>query len=123
MKLAAFILLALLLIQSYFYNELIKTNLALEKNHTDVDQAIQYYEEKNYGITQKSEDLRNEKKEILNKLATKKIEAFELKSTNKSLTHKISQAEEKINLLSLTIESKDEEIFILKNELLKYLSK
>ena len=88
-----------------------------------MDQAIQYYEEKNYGINQKAEDLRNENKEILNKLATKKIEAFELKSTNESLTHKISQAEEKINLLSLTIENKDEEIFILKNELLKYLSK
>ena len=52
----------------------------------------------------------------------KKIDHTELKSKNDQLKQTINQLEQKNNSQAIFIQQKDNEILILKNELLKYLS-
>ena len=122
MKLTAFILLLLFFVQSYFFYGLFKNNSALDKKYEDAMLAIQYHEKKNLEMAKQVQGAKDKNAEMHTRLTIEKIEHTELKSKNDQLKQTINQLEQKNNSQSIFLQQKDNEILILKNELLKYLS-
>lgn len=122
MKLLAAILLTFLFLQSYFFYDLSRKNSALSKKYEDALLAIQYHEKKNLEMIKQVQDVKNKNAEMHARLTIQKIDHTELKTKNDALKHSINQLEQKNNSQAIFIQQKDNEILILKNELLKYLS-
>ena len=122
MKLIAFILLLLFFVQSYFFYGLFQKNSALDKKYEDAVLAIQYHEKKNLEMAKQVQGAKDKNAEIHTRLTIEKIDHTELKSKNDQLKQTINQLEQKNNSQAIFIQQKDNEILILKNELLKYLS-
>ena len=122
MKLIAFILLLLFFVQSYFFYGLFKKNLALDKKYEDAVLAIQYHEKKNLEMAKQVQGAKDKNAEMHKRLTIEKIDHTELKSKNDQLKQTINQLEQKNNSQAIFLQQKDNEILILKNELLKYLS-
>lgn len=122
MKLTAFILLLLFFVQSYFFYGLFQKNLALDKKYDDAVLAIQYHEKKNLEMAKQVQDAKEKNAEMHTRLTIEKIDHTELKSKNDQLKQTINQLEQKNNSQAIFLQQKDNEILILKNELLKYLS-
>ena len=122
MKLTAFILLLLFFVQSYFFYGLFQKNLALDKKYEDTVLAIQYHEKKNLEMAKQVQGAKEKNTEMHTRLTIEKIDHTELKSKNDQLRQTINQLEKKNNSQDIFLKQKDNEILILKNELLKYLS-
>jgi len=122
MKLTALILLFLFFVQSYFFYGLFQKNLALEKKYEDTVLAIQYHEKKNLEMAKQVQGAKDKNAEIHTRLTIEKINHTELKLKNDELKQNINQLEQKNNSQAIFIQQKDNEILILKNELLKYIS-
>ena len=122
MKLTALILLFLLFVQSYFFYGLFQKNLALDKKYEDTVLAIQYHEKKNLKMAKQVQGAKDKNAEIHTRLTIEKINHTELKLKNDELKQNINQLEQKNNSQAIFIQQKDNEILILKNELLKYIS-
>ena len=122
MKLTALILLLVFFIQSYFFYDIFQKNYSLDKKYEDSLLAIQYHEKKNIEIAEQVLAAKNRISGIYSQLTIEKINNTELKSKNDKLEQTINQLEEKNNSQAIFIQQKDNEILILKNELLKYLS-
>ena len=122
MKLITLILLLLFFVQSYFFYNLFRKNLALNLKYEDATLAIKYHEKKNFDMAKKVKLTKDKNAEIQTRLTLEKIDHTELKSKNNQLKNVIKQQEEKISSQNIFIQQKDNEILILKNELLKYLS-
>ena len=122
MKLTALILLFLFFVQSYFFYGLFQKNLALEKKYEDTVLAIQYHEKKNLEMAKQVQGAKDKNAEIHTRLTIEKINHTELKLKNDELKQNINQLEQKNNSQAIFLQQKDNEILILKNELLKYLS-
>lgn len=122
MKLTALILLFLFFVQSYFFYGLFQKNLALDKKYEDTVLAIQYHEKKNLEMAKQVQGAKDKNAEIHTRLTIEKINHTELKLKNDELKQKINQLEQKNNSQAIFIQQKDNEILILKNELLKYIS-
>ena len=122
MKLTALILLFLFFVQSYFFYGLFQKNLALDKKYKDTVLAIQYHEKKNLEMAKQVQGAKDKNAEIHTRLTIEKINHTELKLKNDELKQNINQLEQKNNSQAIFIQQKDNEILILKNELLKYIS-
>ena len=122
MKLTALILLFLFFVQSYFFYGLFQKNLALDKKYEDTVSAIQYHEKKNLEMARQVQGAKDKNAEIHTRLTIEKINHTELKLKNDELKQNINQLEQKNNSQAIFIQQKDNEILILKNELLKYIS-
>lgn len=122
MQLIAFILLLLFFVQSYFFYGLFQKNSALDKKYEDAVLAIQYHEKKNLEMAKQVQGTKDKNAEMHTRLTIEKIDHTELKSKNDQLKQTINQLEQKNNSQAIFIQQKDNEILILKNELLKYLS-
>ena len=122
MKLIAFILLLLFFLQSYFFYGLFQKNSAINKKYEDAVLAIQYHEKKNLEVAKQVQSAKDKNAEMYTRLTIEKIDHTELKSKNDGLKQTINQLEQKNNSQAIFIQQKDNEILILKNELLKYLS-
>ena len=122
MKLIAFTLLLLFFVQSYFFYGLFQKNSALDKKYEDAVLAIQYHEKKNLEMAKQVQGAKDKNAEMHTRLTIEKIDHTELKSKNNQLMQTINQLEQKNNSQAIFIQQKDNEILILKNELLKYLS-
>ena len=122
MKLIAFTLLLLFFVQSYFFYGLFQKNSALDKKYEDAVLAIQYHEKKNLEMAKQVQGAKDKNAEMHTRLTIEKIDHTELKSKNDQLKQTINQLERKNNSQAIFIQQKDNEILILKNELLKYLS-
>ena len=122
MQLIAFILLLLFFVQSYFFYGLFQKNSALDKKYEDAVLAIQYHEKKNLEMAKQVQGAKDKNAEMHTRLTIEKIDHTELKSKNAQLNHTINQLEQKNNSQAIFLQQKDNEIMILKNELLKYLS-
>ena len=122
MKLTALLLLLLFFIQSYFFYSLFQKNSALDKKYEDAVLAIQYHEKKNLEMAKQVQGAKDKNAEMHTRLTIEKIDHTELKSKNAQLNHTINQLEQKNNSQAIFLQQKDNEIMILKNELLKYLS-
>ena len=122
MKLLVAILLILLFAQSYFFYDLSKKKSALHKEYEDAVLAIDYHEKKNLEMIKQVQLAQNNKEAIQATLTQQKIKYSELKATNDQSQYTINQLEQKNDSQAIIIEQKDNEILILKNELLKYLS-
>ena len=122
MKLTALILLFLFFVQSYFFYGLFQKNLALDKKYQDTVLAIQYHEKKNLEMAKQVQGAKDKNAEIHTRLTIEKINHTELKLKNDELKQNINQLEQKNNSQAIFIQQKDNEILILKNELLKYIS-
>mgnify|MGYP000046832539 FL=1 len=122
MKLTALILLFLFFVQSYFFYGLFQKNLALDKKYEDTVLAIQYHEKKNLEMAKQVQGAKDKNAEIHTRLTIEKINHTELKLKNDELKQNINQLEQKNNSQAIFIQQKDNEILILKNELLKYIS-
>ena len=122
MKLTALILLFLFFVQSYFFYGLFQKNLALDKKYADTVLAIQYHEKKNLEMAKQVQGAKDKNAEIHTRLTIEKINHTELKLKNDELKQNINQLEQKNNSQAIFIQQKDNEILILKNELLKYIS-
>ena len=122
MKLIAFILLLLFFVQSYFFYGLLQKNSALDKKYDDAVLAIQYHEKKNLEMAKQVQGAKDKNAEMHTRLTIEKIDHTELKSKNEELKQTINQLEQKNNSQAIFLQQKDNEILILKNELLKYLS-
>lgn len=123
MKTLVAILISLLFIQGYFFNNNSQNNTALIKEHEDAVLAISYHEKKNSKIMKLIEFAENKNADMDAQLREQKIANSELKTKNDALRHSINQFEQKINSQTIFIQQKDSEILVLKNELLKYISK
>ena len=122
MKLMAFILLLLFFVQSYFFYGLFRENLSLDRKYEDIVLAINYHENKNLEMAEDLQGAKDKNAEIQTRLTLEKINHTELKAKHNKLGQIINQLEQKINSQKIFIQQKDNEILILKNELLKYLS-
>lgn len=122
MKLLVAILLTLFFLQSYFFYSLSKENTALFKEYEEAVLAIGYHENKNSEMIKQVQLAKNKNAEMDERLTLQKIENAELKAKNDQLRHAINQLEQQKNSHEIFIQQKDNEILILKNELLKYLS-
>lgn len=122
MKTLVAILISLLFIQGYFFNNNSQKNTALIKEHEDAVLAISYHEKKNSKIMKLIEFAENKNADMDAQLREQKIANSELKTKNDALKHSINQFEQKINSQTIFIQQKDSEILVLKNELLKYIS-
>lgn len=122
MKLLVAILLTLFFLQSYFFYSLSKENTALFKEYEEAVLAIGYHENKNSEMIKQVQLAKNKNAEMDERLTLQKIENAELKAKNDQLRHTINQLEQQKNSHEIFIQQKDNEILILKNELLKYLS-
>ena len=122
MKLIALILVLLFFVQSYFFYGLFQKNSALDKKYEDAILAIQYHEKKNLEMAKQVQSTKDKNAEMHTRLTIEKIDRTELKSKNDQLKQTINQLEQKNNSQAIFIQQKDNEILILKNELLKYLS-
>ena len=122
MQLIAFILLLLFFVQSYFFYGLFQKNSALDKKYEDAVLAIQYHEKKNLEMAKQVQGAKDKNAEMHTRLTIEKIDHTELKSKNDQLKQTINQLEQKNNSQAIFLQQKDNEILILKNELLKYLS-
>ena len=122
MKLTALILLFLFFVQSYFFYGLFQKNLALDKKYEDTVLAIQYHEKKNLEMAKQVQGAKDKNAEMHTRLTIEKINHTELKLKNDELKQNINQLEQKNNSQAIFIQQKDNEILILKNELLKYIS-
>ena len=122
MKLIVVILLTLLFIQSYFFYDLSQKNSALEKKYEDSILAIDYHEKKNLNMIKQVQFAETKLEEMDATLTEQKINYTELKVKNDQLQHSINQLEQKNDAQEIFIQQKDNEILILKNELLKFLS-
>ena len=118
MKLTALILLFLFFVQSYFFYGLFQKNLALDKKYEDTLLAIQYHEKKNLEMAKQVQGAKDKNAEIHTRLTIEKINHTELKLKNDELKQNINQLEQKNNSQAIFIQQKDNEILILKNELL-----
>ena len=122
MKLLIAILLTLLFVQSYFFYDLSKKSSALGKEYEDAVLTIRYHEKKNLEMIKQVQLAENKNKAIQSTLSKEKIRYSELKTKNDQTQYTINQLEQKNNSQAIIIQQKDNEILILKNELLKYLS-
>lgn len=122
MKLLVAILLILLFAQSYFFYDLSKKKSALYKEYEDAALAIDYHEKKNLEMIKQVQLAQNNKEAIQATLTQQKIKYSELKATNDQSQYTINQLEQKNDSQAIIIKQKNNEILILKNELLKYLS-
>ena len=122
MKLIAFILLLLFFLQSYFFYDLLQKNSALYKRYEDTVLAIQFHEKKNLEMANQVQDAKDKNEEMHARLTIEKINYTELTSKNDELKQTINKLEKKNNSQAIFLKQKDNEILILKNELLKYLS-
>ena len=122
MKLTAFILILLFFVQSYFFYGLFQKNSALEKKYEDAVLAIQYHEKKNLEMAKQVQGAKDKNAEIHTRLTIEKIDHTALRSKNDQLKQTINKLEQKNNSQAIFLQQKDNEILILKNELLKYLS-
>ena len=122
MKLLVAILLILLFAQSYFFYDLSKKKSALYKEYEDAVLAIDYHEKKNLEMIKQVQLAQNNKEAIQATLTQQKIKYSELQATNDQSQYTINQLKQKNDSQAIIIEQKDNEILILKNELLKYLS-
>lgn len=122
MKLLIAILLTLLFVQSYLFYDLSKKSSALGKEYEDAVLAINYHEKKNLEMIKQVQLAENKNKAIQSTLSKEKIRHSELKTKNDQTQYTINQLEQKNNSQAIIIQQKDNEILILKNELLKYLS-
>lgn len=122
MKILTAILILLVFTQGYFLNNLSHEKTASLKEYEDAILAISYHEKKNAEMMKEVQFAKNKNEEIDAKLSAQKIAYTELKTKNDGLTHTINQIEQRINSQKIFIQQKDNEILVLKNELLKYLS-
>jgi chromosome segregation ATPase len=123
MKILAAILLTLLFVQSYFFYDLNQKNKALDKEYQDAGLAISYHEKKNIEMIKQVQFAENKIAEMDASVTKQKIDYTELQAKNDQLKHTINQLKQKNNSQEIFVQQKDKEIIILKNELLKYLSK
>ena len=117
-----FILLILLFAQSYFFYSLSKKHTALLKKYEDSVLAIHYHEKKNLEVVKQVQLAKNKTTEMDAKLTMLKMEFSALKTKNDQIKQAINELEQKNNLQEILLQQKDNEIIILKNELLKYFS-
>ena len=121
MKLTAFILLLLFFVQSYFFYEQFKKKISIGKKYEDAVLAIQYHEKKNLLIVKQLEDAESKNVELYTELTNSKIDRTKRNTNTNQLKQTIRQLEKKINRQATLIQQKENEILILKNELLKYI--
>jgi peptidoglycan hydrolase CwlO-like protein len=122
MKTLVAILISLLFVQTYFFNNTSKKNTALLKEYEDAVLAISYHEKKNSEMVKLIQFAENKNADLDSELRARKIANSELKIKNDALKHTINQLEQKINSQNIFIQQKDNELLLLKNELLKYIS-
>lgn len=122
MKTLVAILISLLFVQTYFFNNTSKKNTALLKEYEDAVLAISYHEKKNSEMVKLIQFAENKNADLDSELRAQKIANSELKIKNDALKHTINQLEQKINSQNIFIQQKDNELLLLKNELLKYIS-
>ena len=115
-------LISLLFVQTYFFNNTSKKNTALLKEYEDAVLAISYHEKKNSEMVKLIQFAENKNADLDSELRAQKIANSELKIKNDALKHTINQLEQKINSQNIFIQQKDNELLLLKNELLKYIS-
>lgn len=122
MKTLVAILISLLFVQAYFFNNTSKKNTALLKEYEDAVLAISYHEKKNSEMVKLIQFAENKNADLDSELRAQKIANSELKIKNDAIKHTINQLEQKINSQNIFIQQKDNELLLLKNELLKYIS-
>ena len=122
MKKLVAILISLLFVQAYFFNNTSKKNTALLKEYEDAVLAISYHEKKNSEMVKLIQFAENKNADLDSELRAQKIANSELKIKNDAIKHTINQLEQKINSQNIFIQQKDNELLLLKNELLKYIS-
>ena len=122
MKLTALILLLLFFFQSYFFYSLFQKTINLDKSYDDAILAIRYHDKKNMEMIKQLQSAKDKNAEINARLTLEKINQTELKSKIDQLKQSIHKLEQKNKSQTIFIQQKDNEILILKNELLKYLS-
>ncbi|MFL2847569.1 MAG: hypothetical protein ACJZ9B_01175 [Coraliomargaritaceae bacterium] len=122
MKTLVAILISLLFVQTYFFNNTSKKNTALLKEYEDAVLAISYHEKKNSEMVKLIQFAENKNADLDSELRAQKIANSELKIKNDAIKQTINQLEQKINSQNIFIQQKDNELLLLKNELLKYIS-
>lgn len=122
MKTLVAILISLLFVQAYFFNNTSKKNTALLKEYEDAVLAISYHEKKNSEMVKLIQFAENKNADLDSELRAQKIANSELKIKNDAIKQTINQLEQKINSQNIFIQQKDNELLLLKNELLKYIS-
>lgn len=122
MKTLVAILISLLFVQTYFFNNTSQKNTALLKEYEDAVLAISYHEKKNSEMVKLIQFAENKNADLDSELRAQKIANSELKIKNDAIKHTINQLEQKINSQNIFIQQKDNELLLLKNELLKYIS-
>lgn len=122
MKTLVAILIFLLFVQTYFFNNTSQKNTALLKEYEDAVLAISYHEKKNSEMVKLIQFAENKNADLDSELRAQKIANSELKIKNDAIKHTINQLEQKINSQNIFIQQKDNELLLLKNELLKYIS-
>ena len=122
MKILITILLSLLFVQSYFFYDLSKKKTALHKEYEDSTLAINYHKKKNLEMVKEVQLAKNHIISMQALLAKQKNENSEFKAKNEQTQHKLSKIKQKNDSQAIIIQQKDNEILILKNELLKYIS-
>ena len=122
MRILISILLILLFAQSYFFYHFFQKNTALRTEYEDAVLAIRYHEKKNLEMIKQVQLAKNETMKMDAELTMQKMDYSALKTKNDQLRQSINQLEQKNNSQEILIQQKNNEIIILKNELLKYFS-
>lgn len=120
MKILSLSLFALLIILVYVLNLQLRENRGLKMIADSAEGAIQYHETKNAELGNRIQFLEGKIAEYEAKISEEKSLVFKLKTEKDSAVQGIKKLENKQREQALTLEQKDNEILLLKNELLKY---
>lgn len=123
MKIITFILLFLVFLQSYYFTKLYKKNETLIRKFDETTLAVEYYREKYLEIIEQANSLENRLKEIGAMLSAKELEHSELINLNSQHLISINLLKDKNSSQEILLNQKDNEIMLLKNELLKFYEK
>lgn len=120
MKILSLSLIALVIILVYVLNQQFRENQGLKTVADGVEAAIQYHETKNAELGNQIQFLESKIAEYEAKFSEEKSLVFELKKEKDTAEQTVQKLNTKHREQALALEQKDNEILLLKNELLKY---
>lgn len=123
MKIITFILLFLLFFQSYYFTKKYKENEILLRKYDETTLAVEYYRDKYLEIIEQANLLENRLKEIEATQSAQELDRAELININSQYLNSINSLKDKNSSQEILLNQKDNEIMLLKNELLKFYEK
>ena len=121
MKLTILITIILLAIQGFLLNQTYKKNKSLNLALKKAETAVLYYENSRNSYSKKNQLKELKVSELNNQIANQKKRISALKLEKNKLGQQINSLRNSIQSTKESSEQKDQEILVLKNELLKKL--